>query len=160
MIQIAQYQAQHADGVIGVILPIQLSEFEIPVSLATQPDLLNISSHYQHGIGNFWVAVAGDEVVGTAALLDLGQQQGALRKMFVKSAYRGAEHGVGKRLLETVVDWCEDKLVREIYLGTTARFLAAHRIYEKNGFVEISSQELPATFPVMVVDTKFYRRIL
>ena len=47
--------------------------------------------------------------------------------------------------------------VREVYLGTTAKFLAAHRFYEKNGFVEIDHSELPESFPVMVVDTKFYR---
>jgi predicted N-acetyltransferase YhbS len=45
-------------------------------------------------------------------------------------------------------------------LGTTAKFLAAHRFYEKNGFREIAQTELPASFPVMTVDTKFYRRAL
>jgi predicted N-acetyltransferase YhbS len=46
--------------------------------------------------------------------------------------------------------------VREVFLGTTARFLAAHRFYEKNGFREIARQALPHSFPVMSVDTKFY----
>jgi hypothetical protein len=48
----------------------------------------------------------------------------------------------------------------DIFLGTTAKFLAAHRFYEKNGFHEIGRDELPAAFPVMTVDTKFYRRSL
>jgi hypothetical protein len=47
--------------------------------------------------------------------------------------------------------------MREIYLGTTAKFLAAHRFYEKNGFEELLQSELPARFPLMSVDTKFYR---
>ena len=50
--------------------------------------------------------------------------------------------------------------MNEVYLGTTASFLAAHRFYAKNGFREISSSALPPGFPVMLVDTKFYRRDL
>jgi hypothetical protein len=43
-----------------------------------------------------------------------------------------------------------------IYLGTTAEFIAAHKFYEKNGFTEVPKANLPETFPVMAVDTKFY----
>jgi RimJ/RimL family protein N-acetyltransferase len=67
---------------------------------------------------------------------------------------------VAQRLLHTLLQWCAERDVGEIYLGTTAQFLAAHRFYEKNGFVEIGTFALPAAFPVMSVDTKFYRRSL
>ena len=50
--------------------------------------------------------------------------------------------------------------IAEIYLGTTEKFLAAHRFYEKNGFAEVRRDELPSAFPVMAVDSKFYRRVL
>jgi hypothetical protein len=50
--------------------------------------------------------------------------------------------------------------VAEIYLGTTEKFLAAHRFYERNGFGLIESSELPPAFPVMAVDTRFYKRRL
>lgn len=48
--------------------------------------------------------------------------------------------------------------MRGIYLGTTARYLAAHRFHEKNGFTDIPQADLPPAFPVMSVDTKFYMR--
>jgi hypothetical protein len=48
----------------------------------------------------------------------------------------------------------------EVYLGTTEKFFAAHRFYEKNGFREIAQTKLPASFPIMTVDTKFYSRSL
>jgi predicted N-acetyltransferase YhbS len=35
--------------------------------------------------------------------------------------------------------------------------LAAHRFYEKHGFSEIAPAQLPPSFPIMRVDTKFYR---
>lgn len=155
-IDIVPFSARHAAGVVSLILPIQQSEFDIPITLEAQPDLQDVHRFYQHGDGGFWVALEGPSVVGTVALLDIGNRQAALRKMFVKATHRGAERGVAKRLLVTLFAWCEARGVRRVYLGTTAKFLAAHRFYEKNAFREISRAELPTSFPVMVVDTKFY----
>jgi N-acetylglutamate synthase-like GNAT family acetyltransferase len=157
VIEVVSFAEHHLAGVIDVILPIQQSEFSVPITRDAQPDLRNILGFYQKGKGNFWVALSGLEVIGTLALLDIGNGQGALRKMFVKAPFRGARHGVAHRLLEVLLQWCALRDVREIYLGTTAQFLAAHRFYEKNGFDEIPQAELPGAFPVMAVDTKFYR---
>jgi GNAT superfamily N-acetyltransferase len=76
--------------------------------------------------------------------------------MFVAARFRGREHGLAARLLATAVDWCRANRVRRIYLGTTEKFLAAHRFYEKHGFVTIERSALPEAFPVMAVDTRFY----
>jgi len=159
VIEVVPFSDQHRDGVVAVILPIQQAEFGIPITLDAQPDLLDIPGFYRKGSGNFWVALSDGEVVGTVSLLDIGNGQGALRKMFVRAPYRGAGHGVASRLLDTLLDWCALRSVRELYLGTTAKFLAAHRFYEKNGFAEILRTQLPSAFPVMSVDTKFYRRV-
>jgi N-acetylglutamate synthase-like GNAT family acetyltransferase len=160
MIDILPFSPKHAEGVVSVILPIQQSEFGIPITLEAQPDLRDIPGFYQQGNGNFWVALDDRDVVGTVALLDIGSKRAALRKMFVTATHRGAEEGVAKRLLETLVAWCHARGVREVYLGTTEKFLAAHRFYEKNGFRGITQSELPASFPVMAVDTKFYSRVI
>jgi len=160
VIDVVPFREEHLAGVVDVILPIQQTEFGIPIVLDDQPDLLDIPGYYQKGDGNFWVALHDSEVVGTISLLDIGNRQGALRKMFVKAAYRGTQHGVARRLLEALLSWCRTRGVRGIYLGTTAKFLAAHRFYEKNGFTEVPPSTLPAAFPVMSVDTKFYKRTL
>jgi N-acetylglutamate synthase-like GNAT family acetyltransferase len=160
MIEIVPFSKHHISGVVDVILPIQQLEFDIPITLDDQPDLLDIPGFYQKGSGNFWVALHGSEIVGTIALLDIGNNQGALRKMFVKAQFRGSRQGVARRLLRVLLDWCELHNIYEIYLGTTAKFLAAHRFYEKNGFLEIQQSELPISFPVMSVDTKFYKYLL
>ena len=97
--RIVAFEPAHAKGVVELILPIQQMEFGIPVSLNDQPDLQDIPGFYQRGYGNFWVALDNNEVVGSLALLDIGNGQAALRKMFVKSTHRGAEHGVARRLL-------------------------------------------------------------
>jgi hypothetical protein len=39
--------------------------------------------------GNFWVALYEGKVVGNISLLDIGNQQVALRKMFVEKEFQG-----------------------------------------------------------------------
>jgi N-acetylglutamate synthase-like GNAT family acetyltransferase len=157
-LEIVPFAAHHAAGVVDVILPIQQREFGIPIALDDQPDLRDVQGFYRYGAGNFWVAVADGRVVGTIALLDIGDGQGALRKMFVERAHRGAAQGVAARLLDVLVAWCHEHGVRVVFLGTTEHFHAAHRFYGKHGFSEIDRHALPARFPVMRVDTKFYER--
>ena len=156
-INIEVYTDIYKNVVADLILVIQNSEFGIPISLENQPDLNAIPEYYQTNNGNFWIAKIDDEIIGTIALLDIGNYKVALRKMFVDKNYRGKETGVGQKLLNTLINWTRYKGFKEIYLGTTEKFIAAQRFYEKNGFKEIGKQELPVSFPVMEVDVKFYR---
>jgi N-acetylglutamate synthase-like GNAT family acetyltransferase len=157
MIEIAPYSTAFQGEVIELILPIQREEFGFPVTVEDQPDLLAIPSFYQFGSGGFWLALDGRQVVGTIGLRDIGGRQGALRKMFVKATHRGQEHLVAVRLLAHLVEVARRGGILEVFLGTTERFLAAHRFYEKNGFDRVADSELPATFPRMALDTRFYR---
>lgn len=160
MIEIVPFTPEYAAGVVELILPIQQKEFGLAITLAAQPDLQDIGGFYQHGAGNLWIALDGPQVVGSVALLDIGRQQAALRKMFVARPYRGARHGIASSLLARLLAWGQAHEVRELYLGTTSSFLAAHRFYAKHGFRDIARSELPASFPLMQVDSKFYRLAL
>ena len=144
--------------VIRLIVGIQRDEFGLDIDAERQPDLRSIPSYYQVGSGNFWLALVDDRVVGTISLLDIGNRQTALRKMFVDREHRGAPLGIARRLLETLLRWAAEHDVDDVYLGTTPFFRAAHRFYEKQGFTQIPKARLPASFPVMEVDTRFYHR--
>jgi len=104
--------------------------------------------------------VDAGQVVGTLALLDVGGGDGALRKMFVRASHRGAKTaggaGAAHALLSTLVDWARANGFSRVFLGTTAKYLAAHRFYEKNGFTRVERGDLPPSMPVMKVDTIFY----
>jgi N-acetylglutamate synthase-like GNAT family acetyltransferase len=156
-IEIRLFLPVYEKQVTDLIVAIQRKEFNIPITADDQPDLKNIPEYYQKGNGNFWVALHNDKVVGTVSLLDIGGNLVALRKMFVNRDYRGREIGAAQKLLEISLDWAKTHGICKIYLGTTSRFLAAHRFYEKNGFKEISKRDLPETFPIMKVDTRFYQ---
>jgi N-acetylglutamate synthase-like GNAT family acetyltransferase len=154
---IRKYQAQDQSAVIDLILNIQRNEFDIEINVEDQPDLKDIEQFYQQGNGNFWVAVNDDSVIGTVAMLDIGTNALALRKMFVSAEYRGKQHNIAQSLLDLAISWAIEQGVHHIYLGTTSQFLAAHRFYEKNLFEEIEIQALPLGFPRMQVDSKFYQ---
>lgn len=156
--RIVPFETRDEDEVVALIVGVQRGEFGIDISAEDQPDLRQIDAFYRTGGGNFWVARVEDRVVGTIALLDIGNGQAALRKMFVQREHRGAGRGVAQGLLATLLAWAAERGLREIYLGTTPQFLAAHRFYEKNGFTQLPKAELPAAFPIMEVDTRFYTR--
>jgi GNAT superfamily N-acetyltransferase len=160
VIEIVPFSSDHQAGVIDVILSIQRDEFGVSITVEDQPDLRDIPGFYQKRAGNFWVALSDGEVVGTIALRDIGNHQGALRKMFVRPGYRGKEQGVARRLLEELIFSATKAGIRDLYLGTIDKFVAAHRFYEKNGFVQVSAAALPKAFPFMGVDTRFYHRRL
>lgn len=156
-IKISAFKEEYKEQVIKLIVDIQTNEYNIPISRESQPDLEHIESFYQNNKGNFWIALDEyNKVIGTLGLLDINNNQAALRKMFVSTAYRGNDKQVAKQLLQTLFTWCQNQKISAVYLGTTSQFLAAQRFYEKNGFIEVQKKELPSSFPVMKVDSKFY----
>jgi N-acetylglutamate synthase-like GNAT family acetyltransferase len=157
---IETYQEKYKDGIVQLILNIQQNEFNVPVTINDQPDLLNIKDVYCRKGGNFWVAVEKEQIIGTIALIDMGNGQAALRKMFVQAAYRGKEKGIGQLLLNKLIGWCRQKGINEVYLGTVEQLHAAKRFYERNGFVKVEKDMLPETFPLMPVDTEFFKLII
>lgn len=156
-IKVRRAEKEDSRAVGRLINGIQREEFGIPITLQDQPDLADIDGYYRKGAGDFWVADASGQIVGTIALVDIGQGEGALRKMFVDSDFRGADKGVAIRLLNALLAHATERGLMRVFLGTTAEFLAAHRFYEKNGFALINADDLPESFPRMDVDTRFYQ---
>ena len=158
MITIQPFEDQDTNNIVNLILNIQQNEFQVPITINEQQDLLNISTFYQQKRGNFWVAKFNNEVVGTIALIDCGDNIGTIRKMFVKKEFRGKEHGIAQRLLNTLEESARTNTIKSLYLGTLERLEAAIRFYERNGFTLIQKQNLPSVFPLMPVDTHFFEK--
>ena len=151
---------EDASKAVKLILPIQQIEFNVLVTIDDQPDLLDIEAHYHRTGGCFWGAFRQGQLVGTIALIVTQDNNGVIRKMFVKKEYRGKEAGIAQRLLNTLIKYCEHNGVIDLYLGTVDALKAAQRFYERNGFISIAKNELPESFPLMAVDTLFYSRKL
>lgn len=153
---IAPYAAGDEEGIIALILSIQQEEYGIAITAEDQPDLADITGFYQWGAGQFWTAKLDGRIIGTIALRDIGGGAGALRKMFVAKAHRGTGLGVAKALLGILLDWSRAAGLSRLYLGSTERFVSAHRFYERNGFRAVEAEALPLSFPRMAVDNRFY----
>jgi GNAT superfamily N-acetyltransferase len=146
---------QFSNAIIDLILNIQQKEFNVPITIEDQPDLLNISNFYYASGGGFWGAFIDDELVGTIALVKFADNAAAIRKMFVKKAFRGKEFSIAQQLLETLIAYCKENQIDDLYLGTVSILEAALRFYEKNDFVRIKKEELPVDFPLMAPDNVF-----
>lgn len=146
---------QYSDAIVELILSIQQKEFNVPITIEDQPDLLTINTFYYAGGGGFWGAFINEELVGTIALIKFADNEAAIRKMFVKKEFRGKEFSIAQKLLDTLIEYCKENKIDDLYLGTISKLEAALRFYEKNHFVEIQKEELPNAFPWMAPDNVF-----
>ena len=157
-IKITEFSKEYSDDIRALVVGIQRDEFGFPVNATHQPDLQHISEHYLGGLGNFWIALSNDRLVGSIGLMDLGGGQSCLRKMFVHPEFRGLD--VATLLFERLLAWAKNHHFSTMYLGTTSKYHAAHRFYEKNGFTKISAVNLPKSFPQFEIEDCFYFRPL
>ncbi|MFZ4928370.1 GNAT family N-acetyltransferase [Chryseobacterium sp. Mn2064] len=155
-LQIQSIGNSFSEQAIALILNIQQNEFNIPITVEDQPDLIEIESFYHEKGGNFWGAFAEGELVGSIALVKFDEKAGAIRKMFVKKEYRGKEFNIAQILLETLIVFCKEQKIDDLYLGTVNVLKAAQRFYERNYFIKIEKENLPVLFPLMSADDVFY----
>lgn len=146
----------YSEQAIDLILTIQQKEFNIPITIQDQPDLLQIESFYKEAGGNFWGAFVDGELVGSIALVKFDEKAGAIRKMFVKKEFRGKELNIAQELLDVLISFCRKNGINDLYLGTITVLKAAQRFYERNNFVKIEKENLPVKFPLMSADDIFY----
>ncbi len=87
-------------------------------------------------IALFWVAVAGDRLVGVAGV-ELYDNTALLRSVAVDPGWRGT--GLGRRLTDLALDAAESAGAQEIYLLTTT----ADRYFPRVGFSRVSRETVP-----------------
>ncbi len=157
-LRITVFEPKYQKQVEHLVIPIQTVEFGYDTSVDRQPDLQDVAGYFLKGKSNFWIALHEDTVIGTIGIVDIGNHQAVVKKMFVSSEFRGPEPGVARMLMNTSKQWCIENGMFDVMLGTTERMLAAQRFYEKHGFNEVALDDLPQTFPVVHgIDKVFYR---
>lgn len=144
MTVIRTYYGAHDQEIIDLILSIQNGENHLGIPLSEQMDLTTIKESYQDTGGEFWLALDGEHVVGTIALMKKSETCGVLKKFFVKKEYR--KQGVGGQLYEQLLRFARENRLQQIILDTPAVAVASHRFYERVGFRKISRAELPIEY--------------
>ncbi len=155
MVEIIPFQEKYQNQLVQLILDIQQLEFQVPITAADQPDLFTIDDFYRKNGGEFWIAISENQVVGSIGLIRIGNNNGVIRKMFVSKEWRGKTSGIGQRLFDRMLTYCRQFDITTLYLGTRTQLEAALRFYDRNGFLTVPKETLPADFPVMSVDNVF-----
>lgn len=87
----------------------------------------------EHGpdVGELWVAEQDGRIVG-AVSMQAEDGMGRLRWLVLDAGLRG--RGVGRRLVQTSLDYARERGFPGVFLTTVAGLDAAHGIYRKAGF--------------------------
>ncbi len=81
------------------------------------------------------VAKDGVRIVGMAMLcitVRIGRRTGQIEDVVVDSGYRG--RGVGKKLMQKLIDLAREKKLKAVYLTSRPARVAANALYQKLGF--------------------------
>ena len=152
-IQIHDYKTEYQEGINLMMSGI---EREFPISI-TSPQSTRINEVYHLPDQEFWVALHGDKIVGTAGLHLFSNNNAILKRMMVDKNYRGSEYKTATLLLEKSIEWAKSRDIRCILLGTMEQFKAAQAFYIKHGFTEIRKEELPSDYSPNPIDSLFYK---
>ena len=89
--------------------------------------------------GRVWLAERGDDLVGCTAIALRDHKRAQLRWVLVDPSARGI--GLGRRLVETALDYCRDRGCVEVFLESTDGLPESQALYDDLGFELTSSHE-------------------
>jgi len=80
-------------------------------------------------------------VVGSVGVERVDAETAELHRLYLDAEWRG--RGLGRALVEAVLDWCRAQRVPRLVLWSDTRFDLAHRLYERMGFRRTGERVLP-----------------
>ena len=151
--QLAVSPASRADvpGVVDLVGRVYAEYGFVYDPVREVPDLLDFEAHYGPPDGAFFVARQGTRIVGSVGVERIDSDTAELHRLYLDVSFRG--HGMGRALVEAVLDWCRAHAVTRLILWSDTRFDQAHRLYQRMGF----RQEGERTLPEDVNQTREYR---
>jgi putative acetyltransferase len=90
--------------------------------------------------GRIFFALRDGQTVGCCALLEMSPGEFEVAKMSVTESERG--HGIGRRLLETVIAEARATGAHRLYLETNSKLTPAIRLYESMGFRHLAPERV------------------
>ncbi len=129
---IIEFKEEYREKVIELWLEICVQEFGFE---DWKEDIKKTDNYkYKDNNGNFWIAINNDnEVIGTIALKNLGNEKACLKSLYVKKEYR--KNGIAKKLFNKLMEFVVLNNYKKIELDTYDAFKHAIRFYQKNKFI-------------------------
>jgi putative acetyltransferase len=131
------YQPQDREAIIKMIDSIY-REYDDKIYLqGADNDLLDIEANYLQD-GEFWVELADTgQIIASIAVKRSTQNSSneptaSLKRFYILPEYRGS--GIAQQMHNTVIEWCKQNHISQIYLWSDTRFTRAHSFYRKHGY--------------------------
>jgi len=103
-------------------------------------DLLDIENHYLLNRGWFAIGEFNDQLVAMGAIRKIDDQIAEIKRMRTLPDLQGK--GIGKKMLDALIDKAKQLGYSEIILETSDRQLAARKIYTSNGFIPFKIEQI------------------
>jgi GNAT superfamily N-acetyltransferase len=91
--------------------------------------------------GCIYLAKVGDEIVGSAALINEGNGMYELAKMAVTATFQGK--GISRILIEKCMETARKWDAKKIILFSNSQLTTAIALYKKYGFIHIDASDSP-----------------
>ncbi|WHY69398.1 helix-turn-helix domain-containing GNAT family N-acetyltransferase [Neobacillus sp. SuZ13] len=82
--------------------------------------------------GELWVAEVNGKMAGSIAITKSTEHVAQLRWFILDESYHGL--GIGKKLMETAIDFCKEQGYKHVFLWTVSVLGAARHLYHKYNF--------------------------
>ncbi|RUT02538.1 hypothetical protein DSM106972_060160 [Dulcicalothrix desertica PCC 7102] len=132
-----KYQSQDQEAIIKMIDYIYREYGDKIYLEGADSDLLDIEANYLQD-GEFWVEQASTgQIIACIAVKKSTQNSSnpliaSLKRFYLLPEYRGS--GLAQQMHNTVIEWCKQNHVAQIYLWSDTRFTRAHSFYRKHGY--------------------------
>jgi len=113
----------------------------------------DLGMQYDPDADMFWLAEAGDHMVGSIAVIAKEDNIAQLRWFLVEPEYR--KHHLGRYLFNKALDYCLEKGYNQIFLYTTLEQKTALSIYEKAGFILDHEEESQSNWGHPIQERKY-----
>ena len=159
--QIVPYQnnPHHLAQLVDLINYCQNIEAKLNIKMTEQDDIFQISSYYQSKGGNFWIALEENQVVGSIALLPIGNQTAVLKKFFTYPQFRGQPNRLGAKLYQELLNFAQAINFKRLVLDTPEDETRSHYFYEKHGFKQVTPEQFNANYPYPDRNSRLYELI-
>ncbi|CDI02296.1 GCN5-related N-acetyltransferase [Candidatus Competibacter denitrificans Run_A_D11] len=97
-------------------------------------ELAGLPGDYAPPRGCLLLATHDSSPAGCIALRPLAKNNGELKRLYVRPAFRGL--GIGQCLVKTLIDRAKEKGYEKIFLDTVGEMQKAQALYEAFGFVD------------------------
>lgn len=142
MITIRRFSPEDEKSVLHLITSIMNEEFKDEKDAYPPADIENIRANYGNLGEAFFVAADKDKIIGTVGIKKEDSRVALMRRLFVSPEYRGRK--IGMKLIERVVQFCQEVGYQEIVFKTTSRMAGANEVCQKAGFIQRAKLALGA----------------